>query len=772
MAPFICKPFLRMKTLSQFSQMRESHPQKGETVLINSKSFTLKKKRNHKTIFTTIACCLISMVVFSQETTQDTITKPEMLDEVLVRSVRVAADSPITHSNLDKEAIAKRNLGQNIPQLINFLPSVVTTSDDGTGIGYSYLRIRGSDASRINVTFNGIPFNDSESQGTFWVNLPDFASSTENMQLQRGVGTSTNGSGAFGASLNLLTDAVSEKAYGELTNGYGSFNTRKHNLKFSSGLLSDKLEISGRLSNIVSDGYIDRASSDLKSYFLQTSYVDKNTLIKAITFGGIQTTYQSWNGIDAETLEENPTFNSAGMYEDENGNIRFYDNEVDHYKQDYYQLHWSQQYNNQWSSNIGLNYTYGRGYFEQYREDESFYDYGFTPIEIGDEIIDETDLIRRRWLDNDFYVLNASVNYKDTSWNITSGVFYSSYLADHFGEVIWAQNAGGSEIRDRYYEGDATKNEFSVFAKATFKINNQWQVYGDLQGRFIHYKTYGITSDLLPIDIREDFSFFNPKAGLSYTLNDKNQFYASYGRAHREPTRNDFEVGTNTPEKLDDFEAGWRFSSEKVKLNTNLFFMNYKDQLVLTGQLNDVGAPLRTTSGKSYRAGIELEAEIMLFDKFSILPNVALSTNKNQDFVAAIDGELVNLGTTHISFSPNVVAGNALVYQPVEDLYIAFLSKYVGEQYMGNIDSNASKLDSFFINDLNIHYEWKTAPVFSSIVFTGLVNNVFDAKYVSNGYFYTYDDDWTEPGTVTTVEGAGYYPQAGIHFLVGVTLKY
>src|SRR5690606_34390763 len=269
--------------------------------------------------------------LIAQEATQDTIPKPETLDEVLVRSVRVTADSPITHSNLDKEDIAKRNLGQNIPQLINFLPSVVTTSDDGTGIGYSYLRVRGSDASRINVTFNGIPFNDAESQGTFWVNLPDFASSTENMQLQRGVGTSTNGSGAFGASLNLLTDAVSQKAYGELTNGYGSFNTRKHNLKFSSGLLSDKLEISGRLSNIVSDGYIDRASSDLKSYFLQTSYVDENTLIKAITFGGVQTTYQSWNGIDAETLEENPTFNSAGMYEDENGNIRFYDNEVDHY---------------------------------------------------------------------------------------------------------------------------------------------------------------------------------------------------------------------------------------------------------------------------------------------------------------------------------------------------------------------------------------------------------------------------------------------------------
>lgn len=758
-----------MKTLFlPFPRMRKPRLSNGEFQQDEFQFFAKKQRQK----FITLIFCLIAASVFSQDVIQDTITKPEILDEVLVRSVRVAADSPITHSNLDKQEIANRNLGQNIPQLLNFLPSVVTTSDDGTGIGYSYMRVRGSDASRINVTFNGIPFNDAESQGTFWVNLPDFVSSTENMQLQRGVGTSTNGSGAFGASLNLLTDAVSQKAYGELTNGYGSFNTRKHNLKFSSGVLSDKFEISGRLSNIVSDGYIDRASSDLKSYFLQTSYVGENTLIKAITFGGIQTTYQSWNGIDAETLEENPTFNSAGMYQDEHGNIRFYDNEVDHYKQDYYQLHWSQRYNSQWSTNLGLNYTYGRGYFEQYKQGESFYDYGFTPIEIGGEIIDETDLIRRRWLDNDFYVINASVNYKDTSWDITSGVFYSSYLANHFGEVIWAQYAGGSEIRDRYYDGDATKNEFSVFVKATYKINSQWQAYGDLQGRFIHYKTYGITSDLVPIDIKKNFSFFNPKAGLSYKLNEKNQIYLSYGRAHREPTRNDFEEGVFTPEKLDDFELGWRFTSEKVKVNTNLFFMNYKDQLVLTGQLNDVGAPLRTTSGKSYRAGIELDAEIVVTNRFSILPNIALSTNKNQDFVAAIDGDLRNLGTTNISFSPNIVAGNALVYQPLEDLYIAFLSKYVGEQYMGNIDSDTSKLDSFFINDLNVNYEWKTAPVFSSIVFTALVNNVFDAKYVSNGYFYTYDDDWTNPGTVTTIEGAGYYPQAGINFLVGVTLRY
>lgn len=702
----------------------------------------------------------------------DSIPKPEMLDEVLVRSVRVDADSPITHSNVSKEQLEKRNLGQDIPILLNYLPSVVSTSDAGAGVGYTYIRVRGSDASRVNVTLNGIPFNDSESQGTFWVNLPDFASSIENLQLQRGVGTSTNGSGAFGASLNLLTDAVSKEAGAEISNSFGSFNTRRHNLKFTTGLLQDKIEIAGRLSAIASDGYIDRASSDLKSYFLQGSYVDDNTLIKAITFGGHEVTYQSWFGIDAETLENDRTFNPAGMYFDANGSLKFYDNEVDDYKQDHYQLHWNQRWNNCWSTNIGLNYTYGRGFFEQYREDDSFDTYDLEPLEVEGELVDEMDLIRRRWLDNDYYVINANTTFKKNSLELLTGVFYSLYEGDHFGEIIWAQYAAGSEIKDKYYFSDATKSEFTVFSKATYRINNQWQAFGDLQGRFIDYKTRGITSDIVPIDVDHNFSFFNPKAGLSYQLNPANQFYLSYGRAHREPTRNDFEEGINTPEKLDDFEMGWRYASEKVKVNTNLFYMDYKDQLVLTGELNDVGAPLRTTSGESYRLGIEIEADIRLANQLRWMPNFAFSQNKNRNFVASIDGELVNLGTTNISFSPEVVANSMLIYQPFENVQVSWLSKFVGEQYMGNIDSETSKLDSFFINDLNLVYEIKTLPVFSSVLLSGIVNNIFDVKYVSNGYFFTYDDNWTNPGSIKTIEGAGYYPQAGIHFLAGVTLKF
>ncbi len=723
-----------------------------------------------KSLFISAALLTTTIAAIAQETQQDS-TKVESLEEVFIQAVRVDADSPITHSNLDEEEIETRNLGQDVPYLLNYLPSVVTTSDAGAGVGYTYIRVRGSDASRVNVTLNGIPYNDSESQGTFWVNMPDFASSIQNLQLQRGVGTSSNGSGAFGASLNILTDGTSEEAYGEISNSFGSFNTRKHNVKFSTGLLKDRIEIAGRLSKIESDGYIDRASSDLKSYFLQGAYKDRNTLVKVLTFGGQEETYQAWNGIDAETLENDRTFNPSGMYTDEDGNTRFYDNEVDNYAQDHYQVLWNQRYDNNWSSNVALNYTYGRGYFEQYKEDEDFEMYGFEPIEIGGETINTTDLIRRRWLDNDFYAVNANINYKDDALNISAGAFFSTYKGDHYGEVIWARYASDSEIRDRYYFSDATKNEFTTFAKATYRFNEQWQVFGDLQGRFLSYETSGISSDIVPLNVDETYSFFNPKAGVSFQLNDANQFYASYGRAHREPTRNDFEEDITTPEKLDDFELGWRYASEAVQVNTNFFYMDYKDQLVLSGELNDVGAPLRTTSGESYRLGLEVDTNITITNQISLRPNVALSSNKNVDFVASQNGELVNLGNTNISFSPEIVAGNMLEYRPVKNVQVALLSKFVGEQFMGNIDSEVSKLDSYFINNLNVAYRWENVPFVNEILFTGLVNNIFNVEYVSNGYFFTFDDV-NDQGNTVTFEGAGFYPQAKINFLLGATIKF
>ncbi len=698
--------------------------------------------------------------------------EPKKLDEVIVKAVRVDAESPITHSNIDKEALEKRNLGQDIPILMNYLPNVVTTSDAGAGVGYTGIRVRGSDASRVNVTINGIPYNDAEGQGTFWVDLPDFSSSVENLQLQRGVGTSTNGSGAFGASLNLLTDAVSEHSFGEIANSFGSFNTKKHNLKFSTGLINEHIEIAGRLSKIASDGYVDRATSDLKSYFLQTSYIDDNTLIKALAFGGQEITYQAWFGIDAETLATNRTFNPAGQYTTKDGKTKFYDNEVDHYRQDHYQFHWNERFNNYWSSNLGLNYTHGKGYYEQYKEDEDFADYNFSPLELGGQTIDKTDIIRRRWLDNDFYVINANANYKKDKIDFIFGGSYSFYDGNHFGEVIWAEYTGESEIRDRYYSGNGKKTDISIFSKATYKINAKFSLYGDLQGRFVNHKTTGLTSDRILLKIDEDYQFFNPKAGLTYKINAQNQLYTSYARANREPRRSDFENGITKPEKLNDFELGYRLNNNKIKVNSNVYYMHYKDQMVLTGQLDDVGAPIRTTSGKSYRLGLEIDASLTLNKKFIIQPNIAFSSNKNKDFITSKDGKLVNLGDTDISFSPDIVVGNNFTYRPLKNLQFSLLSKYVGKQYMSNTDADFSVLDSYFINDINIVYELKTKKVFKSIVISALINNVLNQKYVSNGYYYTYDDTWSNPGNTTTIEGSGYYPQATTNFLVGITLKF
>ena len=736
-----------------------------------------------KNLFAFLCLAILSVSMFSQEKKKDS-TKVEKLDAVLVNAVRVKANSPITHSNLKKEQLAKRNLGQDIATQLNFLPSVVTTSDAGAGIGYTGFRVRGTANQGINVTINGIPYNDAESATSFFVNLQDFTSSVENLQLQRGVGTSTNGPGAFGASLNILTDNVEDKPYASTSHSFGSFNTRRHNVKFGTGLLNDHFEVSGRLSQIKSDGFVDRASSDLKSYFLQGSFKDDNTLVKAIHFAGSEVTYQSWFGVDRETAINNPTFNPAGARFDENGNpTGFHDNQVDDYRQDHYQLHWAQRYNNNWSSNVSLNYTYGRGFFEEYIDDwlsqNVLFDgnselafYGLSPVEIGNETITTSDLVRRRWLDNDYYVVSGNVNYKDEKFDINSGLFFSTYEGDHFGEVIWSRFASDSELGDRYYFGVGTKNEFSTFAKADYRLNNKLQFYLDLQGRFIDYSTTGQNSDVADFIVDENYAFFNPKFGLSYKLNSNNHLYASFARAHREPNRTDFENGNPRPERLDDIELGWRHLSEKLALNVNGFYMNYEDQLVLTGALDNVGAPIRANSGSSYRLGIEIDANVKITEKFSVQPNIALSANKNRDFLFQRDGVLQNLGNTDISFSPGVIIGNTIVYKPVKDLYLAFLSKYVSEQYMSNIESPTSLLESFFVNDLNITYKLEDIFFLESIDFSLLVNNVFDEKFISNGYFFTFDDDFSNPGTVTTIEGAGFYPQAGTNFLLGVTLNF
>ena len=709
---------------------------------------------------------LISFNVYSQQVIDTLQGTKQVLDEVIVQSVRVKYSSPISHSNISKSEMSSRNLGQDLPVLLNFLPSVVTTSDAGAGIGYTGIRIRGVSPQSTNITINGIPFNDPESHGTFWVNLPDFTSSIESLQVQRGVGTSTNGSGAFGASINILTDAISKNPYAEISNSIGSYNTLKHTVKFSTGQLNDSFELSGRLSKIDSDGYIDRAYSDLKSYFIQGAYNKGNTLIKALTFGGHEKTYQSWDGVSNDQLLENRRQNPLT-----------YENEIDNYKQDHYQLHWNQKLNEKWSTNLGLNYTYGRGYFEQYREADSVDTYGGIVDSDTDQngnLTGTTDLIRRRWLDNNFYVLNASTNYNSSNLNLMFNTSYSTYSGDHFGEVIWARNfSKSSSIRDRYYDGNGKKTDFSLFAKGSLILNNAFEFYADFQLRNVNYKTTGYTSDLVNMLLDESYSFFNPKFGLSYKLSSQSMVYGSYSRANREPSRSDFESNENIkPEQLNDFEIGWRFRKDGLSLNINTYYMLYNEQLVLTGELDDVGSPIRTNSGSSYRMGIEAEARIKLSEFFLMNTNVTLSSNKNKQTLSKFDGKIVDFGKTNISFSPDFIASNTIVFSPKDNLDISFLSKYVGKQYMGNIDADNSILDSYFVNDLNLNYKINPNKTFKEIIISGLINNILDKEYVSNGYYYTYDDTWSVPGQTKTMDGAGYYPQATRNFLIGITLKF
>lgn len=695
---------------------------------------------------------ILVVPLWAQEAQPQDSTQTQNLDEVLVKAVRVQPNAPITHSNLTKKDIRKRNLGQDIPVLLNYLPSVVSSSDAGAGIGYTYLRVRGSDATRVNVTINGIPYNDAESQGTFWVNLGDFASSVESLQLQRGVGTSTNGSGAFGASLNILTDGISENAGGEIANSFGSFGTRKHSIKFTTGLLNDHFEFAGRLSKIYSDGYVDRAFTDLKSYYLQGNYVDKNTIVKAITFGGKEKTYQAWYGLSKDQLEEDRTQNPYT-----------YDNETDNYWQDHYQLHWIETLNANWSTNIGLNYTRGKGYFEQFKDGRSAADY-------NNLINEDSDVVVRRWLDNHFYVANANVTYKKNSLELITGISYSDYTNDHYGEIIWGSDlASETNIRDRYYLSISDKSDFSIFSKATFRMSEKLQAFLDIQGRFVNYTTTGLTSDRAPIDIDERFDFFNPKLGFTYTLNPGNSLYVSYARANKEPNRNDFESNAVDVqhEELNDFELGWRHESDRLRLNANVYYMQYNNQLVLSGALDNVGEYLRENVDKSYRLGLELDASIVLTEQLSLVSNVALSKNKIQDLTINRDGAVQNLNDTNIAFSPDLITTHALEYAPNTKFRAALIGKYVGEQYLSNTDTEASRLDSYFVTDFNFTYTLPVNNVFDSIVFTGMVNNLFDLEYVDRGF--TYLDTWSGP---TATEIQGYYPQATRNFLLGMTLMF
>ena len=685
-------------------------------------------------------------------------------DEVVVSATRANANSAMAYSDISKDYLQKQNLGQDIPQLLNFTPSLVTTSDAGAGVGYTGIRIRGTDATRINVTINGIPINDSESQGTYWVNMPDLASSVNSVQIQRGVGTSTNGAGAFGATVNLSTNEFRKDPYAEINNSMGSFKTRKSTLMVGSGLLNGKFTVDARLSKLVSDGYIDRASSDLKSFYLSGAYFGKKSFVRLNVFSGKEKTYQSWYGLSEDQLLTNRT-----------ANYYTYPNQTDNYQQDHYQLLSSHILSSNWTFNFNLHYTKGAGYYEEYKEADKFANYGVPNIINGTETIKKTDLIRRKWLDNDFYGTTFSLVYQGNnklSANIGGG--FNQYDGKHFGEIIWAKYAQNIPFGYRWYNNDATKKDFNLYGKVNYALTENLNAFADLQIRTVNYTMVGIASKRQDITQKADYSFFNPKLGLTYQLANNSSIYASYSIGNKEPGRQDFvDNAPKAPlaESLNDVEIGFKTQKSNVAFSMNGYLMSYKNQLVLTGKVNDVGEAIRTNVADSYRMGVEIEAGVKVAKTLKVNANITLSNNKIKNFseiVPNYDGgaDMVNQFTeTNIAFSPSTIFGSQILYNPLKNLEVGFLSKYVGKQYLDNTTDEKRKLNSYFTNDLRAIYTIK-GKTLKEVNFSFLVNNIFNTLYESNGYSYSYI---SEKQIITENY---YYPQAGTNVLLGVNLKF
>jgi iron complex outermembrane receptor protein len=718
-----------------------------------------------------------------------------LADEVIVRSTRANERSATTYKNIDKAEIEANNFGQDLPFILNNTPGVVVTSDAGAGVGYTGIRIRGSDATRVNVTLNGIPYNDSESQGTFWVNMPDFASSVDNVQIQRGVGTSTNGAGAFGGSLNIQTTAPSVAPYAELNNTFGSFNTIKNTVKIGTGLLNNHFSFDGRLSRIKSDGFVDRASSDLKSYFLSGAYQGKNDLLRLNVFAGSETTYQAWNGIPESRLNgdvEGMNAYIARNYLSEedaanllNSGSRTYNsftykNQTDNYWQNHYQLLYARQFSDKLSFNGALHYTDGRGYYEEYKNDQKLANYGLADVDLAGTAVSRTNLIRRRWLDNDFYGVTYNFNYQAKSnLNFTLGGAYNKYDGEHFGEIIWAEYASNGQYGDHYYDNTGKKTDFNIFAKANYTLAEKLSLYADLQYRKLDYNISGTEKNLNELLISDQLNFFNPKVGLTYFLDSKSNIYASYAIANKEPNRDDYVNATGNvypnSERLSNVEAGYRFKGDKFQAGLNAYSMIYKDQLVLTGAINDVGESIRQNVGDSYRVGIEFDASYTISDRFNVNANAALSRNKiknYQDYVYEYDdnGDISNTVVTNyaapdISFSPAAVLFGELVYKPAAGFAIGFQNKYVSKQYLDNTQNESRKLKAYYVGNIRAGYDFSVFGIKQANLGV-LVNNIFNRKYESNGYTYS-----SMYQGATTTENF-YYPQAGTNVLLSLNLKF
>ncbi len=713
-------------------------------------------------------------VSVNQNQTQNFALKRSIVqaDEVFVRSTRTGEKSGFTYTNLSKKELAKNNLGQDLPFLLNQTPSAVITSDAGAGVGYTGIRIRGSDATRINVTLNGIPLNDAESQGSYFIDLPDLASSVDNIQIQRGVGTSTNGAGAFGASINVQTTTRQDTAYAQLDNTVGSYGTVKNTVSLGSGLLSNHFTFDGRLSRIKSDGYIDRAASDLKSYFLSGAYYSKNTLVRFNVFSGSEKTYQAWDGVpEDKLLSGNRTYNELGL--EPNGT--FYNNQTDNYTQNHYQLLFNQKLTEKLSFNGALHYTRGSGYYEEYKTAQSVADYGLTPVVLGGDTIKTTDLTRRLWLNNYFYGVTYNLNYQSQkNLNFTLGGAYNEYRGQHYNRIEWTQQSTNITPDYEYSRNNAFKTDFNIFGKVNYQLD-RLNIYADLQYRHIYYSFLGYDQNLNNVQQTATLNFFNPKLGLSFQIDPSNNLYASFAVGNHEPNRDDYVNSTPASrpkaETLYDYEVGYRTQQGIFTGGINGFYMQYDNQLVLTGSLNDVGAAIRSNVKDSYRAGLELDGRIQIAQPIYWSVTAALSTNKVKNFQQYLynydtdQNVLTQYQKTNIAFSPDFVGSSELGYRPIKGGEIALISKYVSKQYLDNTSNETRKLDAFFVNNLRFRYNFSLKAI-KNIGVSLLVNNIFSEKYEPNGA--TYPD--IEGGKVVNYNY--YYPQALRNFLAALSLRF
>lgn len=686
-------------------------------------------------------------------------------DEVVITGIRAGESTPVAYFNVEKSDIEKNNTGRDIPYLLDLTPSIVIGSDAGAGVGYTSMRIRGTDITRINVTMDGIPLNDSESHGVWWVNMPDVASSADMIQVQRGVGTSSNGAGAFGANVGFYTKKINTEPYADISADFGSFNTQKYTFKLGSGLIKDHFAFDARFSDVSSDGYIDKAWSELKSMQLSATYTGKKTLVKINFLQGEEHTYQAWNGVPKDSLltESGRKYNS---YE--------YENETDNYKQSHYQLFFKQDIANKLIFNAALHYTKGAGYYEQYKEDQSFLSYGINNVVIGSEIIEETDLIRQKWLDNDFFGVVYSLNYTLDDLSIKLGGSANNYIGDHFGNVIWARYASDSEINHEFYRNQGNKTDVNEYVKVSYFGFDKLTFWGDFQFRSVNYTIDGIHDDLRDISQNRKHSFFNPKAGLSYSFVQNDKIYFSFATANREPSRTDYKDATDfklpVPETLYDYELGYNKDFKNAALDINLYYMKYKNQLVLTGEINDIGSAITTNVDDSYRAGAEFSGGFKV--KFiDFKANLTLSRNKIKNFTAYIDDydtwpvqRTETYDLTNIAFSPEIISYSEIDFNIFEGFNFAFISKYVGEQFIDNTSNIDRKLNDYLVNNIRINYSFKTKLV-KQIGFHFSVNNIFSQKYETNAWVYRY----YSAGEHYTADG--YFPQAGINFFAGINIK-